>query len=225
METNINRNAGAQAQTAANGEFQKQDSTRNYEIGRVTSRQVMPVGEMKQLSVAVVVDGTYETIVKGKGEKRTEELKYVPRTAEEMAKLENIVKRAVNFDESRGDMVEVANIPFNSEQIETLPEVKGLAKWIEGLKAYGSTIKYVMGGIFVLFTFLFIIRPLIRWLTDTSWEDVELLEHLPKTIAEMERQYAQQDQSNSPIINQAAQLMQNNQENTTQMMQKWLKQA
>ena len=100
-----------------------------------------------------------------------------------------------------------------------------MAKWMDRIKAHGSVIKYTMGGLFVLFTFLFIIRPLIRWLTDTSWEDVELLEHLPKTIAEMERQYAQADQEKSPMVNQAAQIIQNNQEDTTQMMQQWLKET
>jgi flagellar M-ring protein FliF len=225
METNINKNSMAETQTSESPGFQKQDNTRNYEIGRVTSRQVMPVGEVKQLSVAVVVDGNYETILKGKGDKRAETIKYVPRNAEEMNKLENIVKRAVNFDEARGDRVEVANIPFNGPKLEALPQVEGMAKWIDRLKAHGGLIKYVMGGMFVLFTFLFIIRPLIRWLTDTSWEDVELLEHLPKTIAEMERQYAQKEQAKSPMVSQAANMIQNNQVDTTQLMQQWLKEA
>jgi flagellar M-ring protein FliF len=225
METNINRNTTAITQAGSNPGFQKQDNTRNYEIGRVTSRQVMPVGEVKQLSVAVVVDGNYETIVKGKGAKQTEEINYVPRTPEEMTKLENIVKRAVNFDDARGDQVEVANIPFNSVKMDTMPQLDGVAKWMDRIKEHGSFLKYIMGGVFVLFTFLFIVRPLIRWLTDTSWEDVELLEHLPTTIAEMERQYAQQDQAKSPLVSQAAQLIQNNQEDTTQMMRKWLKET
>ena len=225
METNINRNNNTVAQTSASPGFQKQDNTRNYEIGRVTSRQVMPVGEVKHLSVAVVVDGKYKTIVTGKGDKKTEEIKYVPRTVEEMTKLENIVKRAVNYDELRGDQVAVANIPFDVEKLEVLPEVQGAAKWVDRMKAHGSLIKYVMGGLFVLFTFLFIIRPLIRWLTDTSWEDVELLEHLPRTIAEMERQYAQKDQAQSPLVSQAAQMIQNNQSDTTQLMQQWLKET
>ncbi len=225
METNINKNRPPETKSAGSPSFNKQDNTRNYEIGRVTSRQVMPVGEIKQLSVAVVVDGIYETIVKGKGDKRTEEIKYISRTAEEMTKLENIVKRAVNFDEARGDQVEVANIPFNVAKIEALPEVDNLGRWIDGIKSHGSLIKYVMGGMFVFFTFLFIIRPLIRWLTDTSWEDVELLEHLPKTIAEMERQYAQKDQTQSPMVSQAAQMIQNNQVDTTQLMKQWLKET
>jgi len=96
---------------------------------------------------------------------------------------------------------------------------------MDKLSAYGNHIKYVMGGLFVLFTFMFIIRPLIRWLTDTSWEDVELLEHLPKTIAEMEKQYANKDSGKSAYVEKAAQIIQNNQRDTTQLMQQWLKET
>ena len=72
---------------------------------------------------------------------------------------------------------------------------------------------------------MYIIRPLIRWLTDTSWEDVELLEHLPKTIAEIERQYMNKEQQQSPLVTQAAQLIQRNQADSTQMVQQWLKES
>ncbi len=225
MATNITKGKTAGTQVAGSPAFSKQDNTRNYEIGRVTSRQIMPVGQLQRLSVAVVVDGKYETIIKGKGDKKREEIKYIPRTAEEMTKLENLVKRAVNFDPNRGDMVEVANIPFNVDKLEPLPQPTGPGKWIENLKAHSSFIKYTLGGLFILFTFMFIVRPLIRWLTDTSWEDVELLEHLPKTIAELEKQYARKEQSSSPLINQAAQMIQSNQEGSNQLMQQWLKET
>jgi flagellar M-ring protein FliF len=171
------------------------------------------------------VDGKYETITKGKGQKQRTETRYVARTDEEMATLASIVKRAVNFNEARGDMVEVANIPFNTDKLAEMPEVKGVDSFLDGLKAYGSYIKYFMGGLFVLLTFTYVIRPLIRWLTDTSWEDVELLEHLPKTIAEIERQYMNSEQAQSPLVGQAAQLIQSNQADSTQLVQQWLKES
>jgi flagellar M-ring protein FliF len=225
MASNISKDSRVDLQSSAPSSYNKQDNTRNYEIGKKTSRKILPVGKLQRLSVAVIVDGKYETVIKGKGDKQREETKYVARSAEEMATLESIVKRAVNFDESRGDMVEVANIPFNTDKLAQMPEVTGVNQWLDGLKAYGSYIKYIMGGLFVLFTFMYIIRPLIRWLTDTSWEDVELLEHLPKTIAEIERQYMNKEQQQSPLVSQAAQLIQRNQADSTQMVQQWLKES
>ena len=224
LASNITRDKATNTQAASTPGFQKEDKTRNYEIGKMTSRQILPVGKLRHLSVAVVVDGTYESVGVGKGDKRHEELKYVPRSSEEMSKLQNIVKRAVNFDEARGDKVEVANIPFNIQKISEPPQVAGMDRWIEQLKAHSSIFKYIAAALFVAFTFIFVLRPLIRWLTDTSWEDVDLLEHLPKTIAEIEKQYAQSGQQ-SNYVSQAAQVIAANQDDSSRLMQEWLKEA
>ncbi len=225
MASNISKDNQTGYQNSTPGTYKKQDNTRNYEIGKKTSRKILPVGILKRLSVAVIVDGKYETVVKGKGKKQHEETKYVARSAEEMATLESIVKRAVNFEESRGDKVEVANMPFNTDKLANVSEPGGIERWLDGIKAYGSYIKYFVGGLFVLFTFMYVIRPLVRWLTDTSWEDVELLEHLPKTIAQIERQYMNKEQQQSPAVSQAAQIMQQNQPGSTQLVQQWLKET
>jgi len=225
MASNVSKQKATGSQATPPTAFNKQNVTRNYEIGKTVNRKVMPVGQLNKLSVAVIVDGTYSTVVTGKGDKKREETKYVPRTPEEMAKLSSLVKRAVNFDAARGDKVEVTNIPFNTEKITPLPEVKGISRWIDQLGAYTTHIKYIMGGLFILFTFMFIIKPLVKWLTDTSWEDVDLLEHLPKTIAELENKYESKAANSSQYIEQAAQLMQNKQEDTTQLVQQWLKET
>jgi flagellar M-ring protein FliF len=204
--------------------FEKQDMTRNYEIGKTVSRQIMPVGIIKRLSVAVIVDGSYETTRTGEGEKQIQEIKYIPRTAEEISKLENIVKRAVNFDEARGDMVEVANIAFNVPAHTAEPESGGFGQRLDSLKDYAALFKYLLAGLFVAFTFIFVIRPLTRWLTDTPWEDVELLEHLPRTIAEIEKQYGQKDQY-AQIVNQASQMITNKQDDSARLLEQWLKEA
>ena len=225
MASNITKDNGATMRSASPSSFKKQDLTRNYEIGKTINRKIMPIGMLKKLSVAVIVDGKYSTVIKGKGDNIREEVKYEPRTDQEMAKLESLVRRAVNFDETRGDKVEVTNIPFKTEKIAPLPEMKGIGLWMDKLREYGSPIKYLMGGLFVLFSFMFIIRPLIKWLTDTSWEDVDLLEHLPRTIAEIEKQYADKDAVKSQYVEQAAQIMKKNQSDTTQLMQQWLKET
>ncbi len=224
LASNItNPQTAATANTPSAQGFQKEDTTRNYEIGKTVSRQIMPVGKLQRMSVAVIVDGTYQTVTVGKGDKAKEEIQYVPRTKEEMDTFESIVKSAVNFDTARGDTVEVANIPFNTEKL--MPEDEAAAgRWLEALKSYGSVFKYIIVGIFVLFTFAYVIRPLIHWLTDTSWEDVDLLEHLPRTISEIESQYAARGGSDD-YVKQAAQLLTSNQTDSSRLMQEWLKET
>jgi flagellar M-ring protein FliF len=71
-----------------------------YEVGRTTSRIMEPRGQVQKLSVAVLVDGTYE------------QDKYIPRGKDEIEVIKGMVKRAVGFDADRGDEIEVANVPF-----------------------------------------------------------------------------------------------------------------
>ena len=217
-----NENSSAESVNAPVG-FSKEDLTRNFEIGKTTTRQILPVGQLRRLSVAVVVDGTYEKIMVGKGDEQHEETKYVARTPEEMATFEAIVKRAVSYDEQRGDQVEVANMPINNEQIGGFEEIAGVGLK-EKLAPFSSIIKYAVVAIFVIFTFLYIIRPLIRWLIDTPWEDVELLEHLPQTVAEIERQYSGTGQGNNAIT-QAAQIIASHQNDSSNVARQWMKET
>jgi flagellar M-ring protein FliF len=94
---------GAQA---APGEGQKSNSgrteeTTNYEISKTVKTSTVDGGEIRRLSVAVVVDGTGDTAAA-----------YKPRTPAEMTQITNIVRSAMGFDEKRGDQVQVTNMPF-----------------------------------------------------------------------------------------------------------------
>lgn len=88
----------------------------NYELNRTVERVVQAAGNIKRLSVAVVVDGYYKK-VKGKdGKERTE---FVPRSPDELAKLKKLVANAVGFDPNRGDQIEVTSLPFRSQEQES----------------------------------------------------------------------------------------------------------
>ena len=202
--------------------YQKQDRTVNYEIGKITSHTVEPIGRIERISVAVLVDGTY-TVVGGKdGVKQTQ---YVPRTDDEMKKLENIVKRAVNFDADRGDQVEVANIPFQNAKVPGEEEAEIGQGWLSKTRSYlPAMLKYLLSGVFVLFTFLFVIRPLIQWVTSTTISDAELLQQLPKTVGEIEREYGQTP-TPLPFMDRAAQMIRRDAGASAELMKDWLKET
>jgi flagellar M-ring protein FliF len=225
LAANILPDADKTKSTGATGAagFRKEDNTRNYEIGKTISRQIMPIGQLQRLSVAVIVDGTYEKTVAGSGKDQEEQLKYIPRTVDEIQALENIVKRAVNYDEVRGDKVEVANIAFNTDEKEIM-EPNATAGLMDQVKSHGNIIKYGVAALFVIFAFFFIIRPVTRWLTETSWEDVDLLEHLPNTVAELEKKYSEQGEL-TDYVGQVAQLISSNQEDSGRLLKQWLKET
>jgi flagellar M-ring protein FliF len=77
------------------------EETTNYEISKIVKTSTVDGGDIRKLSVAVVVDGTGDT-----------PQAYKPRTAEEMAKITALVKSAMGFDTARGDQVQVTNMQF-----------------------------------------------------------------------------------------------------------------
>jgi flagellar M-ring protein FliF len=87
----------------------RMEETTNYEISKKTRTEVSEPGALKRLSVAVAVDGVL-TPAQGRGQPA-----YAPRPAEEMQRIESLVRSAVGYDQSRGDQVTVVNVRFNRE--------------------------------------------------------------------------------------------------------------
>jgi flagellar M-ring protein FliF len=205
--------------TGVNTTFEKQDRTVNYEIGKITSHILEPVGELQRISVAVLVDGTYKRIEKAGG---GIDWQYVPRTNEEIQKLENICKRAVNFDPERGDKVEVVNIPFETTTLVDNQDAAENEGWLARLKAYQPYFKYGFLGLFLFLSFSFIVKPLIRWLTEHSLADMEIVRQLPKTVGEIE---SENDTGANSLTfkDQASQLIASDDEASVGVMRDWLK--
>lgn len=80
----------------------------NYEISNSVEHIIKEVGAIKKLSVAAMINGKTE-VIENNGKK---EIKYKPRSEEEMNKFEEIVRNAVGYDPSRNDQISVINVPF-----------------------------------------------------------------------------------------------------------------
>lgn len=221
IQSNLPETSPAQNKTAEgeNTTFAKQDRTVNYEIGKLTSRTLEPVGTMERISVAVLVDGTYRSKAKKDGPL---EWTYVPRSAEELTKIENLVKSAVNFVADRGDKIEVVNIPFETAKIGESEQDSKIASWLSKLKSYKPYLKYTFLSLFLILTFIFVVQPLIRWLTAHTGADAELLGQLPKTVGELEDDYGA-DPKRLMLKDQISQLVANDNEASLGVMRDWLK--
>ena len=91
-----------------------ESSVTNYEMNKSVQTIAGEVGNIERLSIAVMVDGTYEKT--GTGDKAA--TKFVPRTDAELKKIAGIVKSAVGFDQKRTDYFEIASIAFDRSFIE-----------------------------------------------------------------------------------------------------------
>jgi len=141
---------------------EKRNETINYEVNRIVNRIIKPVGTIKKLSVAVLIDGTYRS-VEGEGEETTSE--YVPRTDEEMSQFEEIVKSAVGYSTKRGDQIEVANIPFEVEEVVEVEPTK--IYWREVLPFARYAV--ILAALIILF--FAVVRPLIKWMMAATAEE------------------------------------------------------
>ena len=82
----------------------------NYEINRTLQQVVESVGNIQHLSVAVLINNKKEKVENTDGDT---EIKSVPRDPQELTVVEDIVKRAVGFQEERGDEISVNNVDFS----------------------------------------------------------------------------------------------------------------
>lgn len=109
VQTNLGRTPPAGGGTAGGGS--KNDETLNYEVSRSTAKIIEPVGALSKISVAVLVDGKYEAPAATKDGQGVKP-KYIPRSPDELQKIEALVKSSVGFNAERGDQLTVQNIPF-----------------------------------------------------------------------------------------------------------------
>jgi flagellar M-ring protein FliF len=137
--------------------MQRRDESVTYEVTKITSRTVGHVGQVERLSVAVLVDGTYET--------RDGAVVFVPRPAEEIGRYTDLVKSAVGFSEARGDRVEVASVPFQAPAPTDDGWLDAVARGAHGVGVYLPRLLGV--GLLLLF-FLVVARPALRQLASRA---------------------------------------------------------
>lgn len=94
-------------------ESNRVEETINYEVSKTTRNMVRETGEVRRLSVAVLVDGTYTEDADGNRV-------YTPRSDTELDQIAALVRSAIGFDAQRGDTLEVVNMQF--AEIEVVDE-------------------------------------------------------------------------------------------------------
>ncbi len=135
---------------------EKSDELINYEINKVTSKTVMPVGEIKKLSIAVMVDGTYTKDAKGAET-------FQPRDKKELDTLEDVVRKSAGFNATRGDQVVVTSMPFQKDT-----EAGFAGTWqdkvVSATATFSPLIKYAAIFAAIFLVFMFVVRPLVKTL-------------------------------------------------------------
>jgi flagellar M-ring protein FliF len=140
---------GSQQQTSASN---KTEETTNYEISKSVKTTVVEPGQLKKLSVSVAVDGITPVGANGKPGQ------YQARSAEEMQRIEALVRAAVGFDEKRGDQLQVVNVRFErAPDAQGAPAGAGLDKG-DIMRIAELAVMVVVTGLLMFF----VVRPMLR---------------------------------------------------------------
>ncbi len=125
--SNLPTAGGTVGSQARSENSKKVETSATYAVTKSTQKIVEPVGSIQKVSVAVLIDGIYQTAEDGKQT-------YQPRSAEDIAKFEEIVKKAVGFNKDRGDQVKVENMQFQKMEMsdaaqDAYVETTSSARW------------------------------------------------------------------------------------------------
>ncbi|AVZ79607.1 flagellar basal body M-ring protein FliF [Zoogloeaceae bacteirum Par-f-2] len=124
----------------------------NYELDRTIQHVRQAMGQVKRLSVAVVLNNRTRTNQAGETES-------VPFTEQEIAQITSLVREAMGYNQERGDSLNVVGSAF--AEPEAAPEVP-LWKDPDVLELAKEAAGYLLILLVVLFVYLAIIRPLLR---------------------------------------------------------------
>ncbi|MCB0336527.1 MAG: flagellar M-ring protein FliF, partial [Bdellovibrionales bacterium] len=159
----------------------RKEEVRNFEVSRAVSRTRSPQGRLTRISVAVVVDGVYSTLV---GEDGAEKKVFEALPPEKMAQIEGVVKSAVGYDPTRGDTLTVENIAFNAPSENFMEQMDSKATQ----DLIFNAIFRAGPVLFLILFFFFIVRPLVRFLVTPTEAELDLERLLPTGLKELEQE-------------------------------------
>jgi flagellar M-ring protein FliF len=130
--------------------YTRSEETTNYEVSNVKKQTVSASGDLKKVTVAVLVDGFFST-----GEDGARVWNALP--ADKIALLSEAVKNTIGFDAKRGDSVSVSCLEFYREE--------NVSVWalflLDLLREFGRPL---INLLLIILFFFFVIRPIVNWL-------------------------------------------------------------
>ncbi|WP_214608766.1 flagellar basal-body MS-ring/collar protein FliF [Noviherbaspirillum denitrificans] len=151
--------SGTQTAAAASSGNVQKDMTVNYEVDKTVRYVQQPMGGIKRLSVAVVVNYKKEVAKDGK-------VTMKPLSEDEKTQISDLVKEAMGFSKDRGDSLNVVNSPFAGPEKEIIPETP-IWKRPEAIDMGLSGGKYLLGIAILAYLFFGVLRPMFRRIMKT----------------------------------------------------------
>ena len=131
----------------------RNEETTNFEISRTVKTHVRESGTVRRLSVAVLINGTFAAAAEG-------ETTYEARKPAEMDQISALVRSAVGFDEARGDILEIVNMPF-VDPTASLNDDDARSLFGLGQAGLMRIAEVLVLGVVAILVLLLVVRPLV----------------------------------------------------------------
>lgn len=126
---------------------ERREDVSNYEVSRTVENKVSDVGQIKQISVSVLVNDNFDSATGT----------FIPRSESGMSKIETLVKGAMGYQELRDDKLFVVHMPFFKE---AEPSAQGFEKtWLQQNTL--PIVRAVCASAVALLAIFYILRPLV----------------------------------------------------------------
>ena len=131
-------------------QYSRTEETNNYEVTNIKRQTISKAGDLKRVSVSVLLDGFY---VKNEAGER----EFMPLPAELLGHLEDAIKGVVGFDAKRGDMVSISSVQF------ARPEE--ISPWaLFALELVREFYRPFLNLILIVLFYFLVVRPILNWL-------------------------------------------------------------
>jgi len=138
----------------------KRENIINYEVDKVVSYTKEPVGGIKRLAVAVVVNLKPSVDAEGKTTQK-------PLTDEEKAQVTALIKEAVGFSQDRGDTINLTNSEFKQAEKVDIPE-EAFWKPYANLSTAKTVLQYLVTAVVLFLLYAKVLKPLMARMANAS---------------------------------------------------------
>lgn len=148
---------GAASQTRlASEESQSRSENGTYAVNRKVRHTVQPAGRLKRITAALLIDDdiTYANENGQQVEKR------VHRSPEQLRQIEQLANAVLGIDATRGDVLTVQNISFQSDPVSSAPLVTKLERVRKLATDFSGVLKIAGLILAFLLAYALVIRPL-----------------------------------------------------------------
>ncbi len=186
---------GAQA---GGGQYQKTEKTTNYEVDKNSEHRIVAPGQVKQLSVAVVVDGQLDLL--------------------KQREIENLVTAAAGINQSRGDNLTVTSMPFNTTWSQQMAKEMAAARRRDQLLKFGVTAAVIIGLGLALW---FVLKRRRR-----EKEEIDYLAgpamSLDEVLATKETELSPEEKERARMVEHIQNLVRQSPKEVAQLLKTWL---